>query len=318
MYGALFVLISSATNLAEVSLGNNKALSARTTPPKVHEHNHLPLPDTKHHTSRNTPSGNNHEQLHRMAPLEINVTGTATTYRPAERSVLVLLAKSKPFPTAQEADSSIASIINSLCDAIEPYCPHDIATASKNENTGIAHYSFTTFETSSGHSRSHDTSSSLAFSKSSKFETTFTASMEMSIEFIDFKLLARIAIQTRSMECVAIKSHTWTLTPSTQIDAQSQARKNAAKNAILKARNYAEACAALDEDEAFAAIDEDEASSKVRAILIKEVEPYKMLKKAKLHFRKVNNKTTQKSEWDWEPLDIGVEVKVDGKFVVDF
>ncbi|OAL44481.1 hypothetical protein IQ07DRAFT_592168 [Pyrenochaeta sp. DS3sAY3a] len=243
-----------------------------------------------------------------MAPLEINVTGAGTTYRPAERSVLILLAKSKPFPTAQGADSAVASIINSLCDAIAPYCPHDIATASKNENTGIAHYSFTTFETSSGHSRSHDTSTGLAFSKSSKYETTFTASMEMSIEFIDFALLARIATQVRSMESVAIKSHTWTLTPSTQIEVQSQARKDAAKNAILKARNYAEA---------FAALDEDEAIRKVRAILIKEVEPYKMFKKAKLHFGKVKNETTQKSEWDYEPLDIGVEVKVDGKFVVD-
>ncbi|KAL1602508.1 hypothetical protein SLS60_005924 [Paraconiothyrium brasiliense] len=241
-----------------------------------------------------------------MAPLDIHVTGAGTAYHPAERSILTLHAQSISFPTAQEADSMVASVLNSLCDAIAPYCPYETSTDSANNNAAISHYSIKTFETSQGRDRVQDYGS-MSFSSKSSYKISFSASANLSIEFRDFALLARLATQIGSMENVKIKSLEWILTPSTQATVQGQARKEAARHAIRKAKDYAEV---------FGGLSGDEAAIKVRAMLVKENVPYKTFTKAKVHIGKVKNGKTQKSEWDYEPLDVGVEVKVDGRFSV--
>jgi uncharacterized protein YggE len=233
--------------------------------------------------------------------MDIHVTGVGTNQHPAEHSILTLHAQTKSFPTAQEADSNVASIMNSLCDAIAPYCPYDNTTGSTNNDAAISHYSLRTFETSQGRDRVQDSSynSTLSFSKSHSYKHNYSTSAELSIEFRDFALLARLATQ-QSLE--------WALTPSTQATVEAQARKDASRQAIRKARDYAEV---------FGGLSEEEAASKVRAVLVKETVQYKTFTKAKLHLGKAKSGQMQKSEWDYEPLDVGVEVKVDGKFAVD-
>ncbi|KAJ4348635.1 uncharacterized protein N0V89_010013 [Didymosphaeria variabile] len=211
------------------------------------------------------------------------------------------------FPYPQEADSNVASILNSLCDAIAPYCPYETSTDSANNNAAISHYSIKTLETSQGRDRAQDYGT-MSFSSKASYKITFTAFADLSIEFRDFALLARLATQIGSMENVKIKSLEWILTPSTRATVEAQARKEAARHAIRKARDYAEV---------FGGLSEEEAASKVRAVLVKEAVPYKTVTKSKVHIGKAKSEWMQKSEWDYEPLDVGIEVKVDGRFAVD-
>jgi uncharacterized protein YggE len=246
----------------------------------------------------------------RGTEMDICVTGAGTNYHPAERSILTLHAQTKSFPTAQEADSNVASILNSLCDAIAPYCPYDNTIGSTNNDAAISHYSLKTFETSQGRDRVQDSSynTTLSFSKGHTYKHNFSASAELSIEFRDFALLTRLATQIGSMENIKIQSLQWTLTPSTQATVEAQARKDASRQAIRKARDYAEV---------FGRLSEEKAVSKVRAVSVKEIVQYKTFTKAKVHLGKAKSGQMQKSEWDYEPLNVGVEVKVDGRFAVD-
>ncbi|KAF2443531.1 hypothetical protein P171DRAFT_432771 [Karstenula rhodostoma CBS 690.94] len=247
-----------------------------------------------------------------MSPLEIHVAGVGINYHPAERSILTLHVQTKSFPTVQEAESSVASIINSLCDAIAPYCPQNTTTGSTKleDNAAISHYSLKSFETSQGRDRVQDSSynSTLSFSKSSSYQHTFSASADLIIEFRDFALLARLATTIGSMENVKIKCLEWVLTPSTRATVEAKARKDAARHAIRKARDYAEG---------FGGLSEEEAVSKVRAVLVKENVQYTTYTKAKIHLGKAKSGSIQKSEWDYEPQDVGVEVKVHARFTVD-
>ncbi|KAK7185351.1 hypothetical protein DPSP01_011111 [Paraphaeosphaeria sporulosa] len=238
-----------------------------------------------------------------MAPFDIHVAGTGTNRHPAERSILTLHTQTKCFPTIPEAETSVVSIINSLLDAIAPYCHQTATTGSTKaeDNAPISHYSLKSFETSQG----RDTS--MSFSKSSSHKSTY-ASADLIIEFRDFALLARLATTIGAMENVKINCLEWILTPATRATMEAQARKEAAKHAIRKARDYAEV---------FGGLTEEEAQSKVRAVLVKESFQYTKFTKPKLHLGKANGGRMQKSEWDYEPQDVGVEVKVDGTFTVE-
>lgn len=240
-----------------------------------------------------------------MSAMEIQLGGRATAYRPAERCVLIFHTRSNPVQNATEADNAVASVLNTLCDAIAPFCSHDTATDDANEKTAITYYSVTTHETARGKDRSND--SSMSFSKRSSYETTYTAYAEVTIEFRDFALLARLATQTGSMENVKIKSVEWMLTPASQAALEDEACKEASRNALRRARNYAEV---------FTGLSVDEATRRVRAITVKESKLYEKVTRSRQHSGMKHSGNIQKSEWDYKPLDVGVEVQVDGKFLV--
>lgn len=233
-----------------------------------------------------------------MAPFEIHVTGTGTSQHAAERSVLTLQARTKNLPTKQEADTSLVTIVNSLLDALAPHFPQKTTEGY----SAISHYSLKPYETSTSHSYE----SSSFSSKSSAVKTAY-ASADLIIEFRDFMLLARLATTIGGMENVNITSLEWTLTPATRANMEAQARKEAAKHAIRKARDYAEV---------FGGLSEEEAVSRVQAVVVKESVQYTTSTKPKIHLGKVNGGRIQKSEWDNEPKDLAVEVNVDGKFTV--
>ncbi|KAF9732106.1 hypothetical protein PMIN03_000685 [Paraphaeosphaeria minitans] len=243
-----------------------------------------------------------------MAPFEIHVAGTGTNHHPAEHSVLTLRAQTKLFPTVPEAETSVVSIVNSLLDAIAPYCPQKTTTTTTTtgstkpkDNAPISHYSLKSFETSQGRD------APTTFSKSSSQKSAY-ASADLIIEFRDFALLARLATTIGAMENVKIKSLEWILTPATRATVEAQARKEAARHAIRKARDYAEV---------FGGLSEEEAVSRVRAVLVKESVQYTTFRRPRIHLGKAYSGRIQKSEWEYEPQDVGVEVNVDGKFTVD-
>lgn len=105
------------------------------------------------------------------------------------------------------------------------------------------------------------------------------------------------------MENVKITQLHWTLTPETHKDLESRVRKDAAREAIRKARDYADVCG-------------DGKGGRVEAVWIKEWEAFTRLERNRAHVGKERVGVVQKSEWDYEPVDVGVEGRVDGKFVV--
>jgi uncharacterized protein YggE len=243
-----------------------------------------------------------------MARLEINVTGAGSAIRRAERGILVLQAHSQQLPTAEEASAIVASTAHELRNIIAPYCPQDEETGRTKENAAIAHYSMSTLDTSSHRERRpNDTKSD----EEPKYDTTYSARAELNIKFSDFNLLDTLATQFSAMQNVRIQRITWKLTDATLTSIEGGARKRAAQNALQRARDYAEV---------FANLSADDAVLKVRAVDARESQYYQQSTRPRLHYGKGQRGSVVAREdvtLTFEPEDVSLEVKVDGKFVVE-
>jgi uncharacterized protein YggE len=113
------------------------------------------------------------------------------------------------------------------------------------------------------------------------------------------------------MTNVRIEKVDWRLTDQTYDSITSIARKNAAHDAIRRARDYAEV---------FAGLSAEEAVAKVKAVNIDESNYYTTGSRPRLHYGKVQRQMMHKHdkmELQFQPEDISLEVKVTGKFVVE-
>jgi predicted secreted protein len=251
-----------------------------------------------------------HQRKHIMARLEINVTGTGTAIRRAERGILILQAQSQHLSTAEEASAVVTSTANTLRDAIAPYCPQDEETGRTKQDAAIAHYSMSTLDTSSHYEKRPD--SSAKKDEEVKYDTTYSARAEFNIKFSDFAALDKLATQFSAMQYVQIKCISWKLTDATLSSIEGSARKGAARNALQRARDYAEV---------FADLSAEEAVSKVKALHVTESSYYQQSTRPQLHVGKAQRfngeRLVDKAELRFEPEDVRLEVKVDGKFVVE-
>lgn len=68
--------------------------------------------------------------------MEINITGSGHTIRPAERAILVLQATSADHATAAEASAAVTVTANMLMEQIKPHCPQDDNGKPKIEVSG--------------------------------------------------------------------------------------------------------------------------------------------------------------------------------------
>lgn len=245
-----------------------------------------------------------------MTRLEINVQGVGTAIRRAERAILVLKAQSQYLPTPEEASAVVTSTANKLRDAISPYCPQDEETGKTKENAAISHYSMSTLDTSSHRDR-RQRSTADTQDEPAKYDTTYYARAEFNIKFSDFSALDTLATQFSRMENVRIERITWKLTDMTLESIEGGARKRAAQNALQRARDYAEV---------FADLSTEEAVRKVKAVDVKENQYYQQSTRPQLHYGKAQRAlemVMNKAELQFEPEDVRLEVKVDGKFVVE-
>jgi hypothetical protein len=240
-----------------------------------------------------------------MVHLEINVTGTGTAIRRAERGVLVLQAQSQQLQTAEEASAVVTVTAIMLRDAIAPYCPQDEETGRTKKDAAISHYSMSTLDTNSH--RERRSNSKADDDNAPKYDTTYFARAEFNIKFIDFSVLDKLATQFSAMENVRIQRISWKLTDATLASIEGGARKDAAQNALQRARDYAEV---------FANLSAEEAVVKVKAVDVKENSYYQQSTKPQLHYGK-GQRLYDKTVDNTEPEDVRLEVKVDGKFVVD-
>lgn len=245
-----------------------------------------------------------------MARLEINVTGTGTAIRRAERGILILQAQSQQLSTAEEASALVTATANTLRDAIAPYCPQDEETGRTKEDAAISHYSMSTLDTTSHRERRPN--SNPTKDETPRYDTTYSARAEFNIKFSDFDALDKLATQFSAMQHVQIKRIDWRLTDATLTSIEGSARKGAAKNALQRARDYAEV---------FADISAKEAVSRVKAVDVKESSYYQQSTRPQLHLGKAQRingvSEVHKAELKFEPEDVRLEVKVDGKFVVE-
>ncbi|KAH7381222.1 hypothetical protein DE146DRAFT_681775 [Phaeosphaeria sp. MPI-PUGE-AT-0046c] len=243
-----------------------------------------------------------------MARIEINVTGTGSAIRRAERGILVLQAQSQYLPTAEEASASVVSTANALREAIAPYCPQDELTGSIQENAAISHYSMSTLDTSNHRERRPDPGDKY---EKAIYDTLYNARADFNIKFSDFSALDKLATQFSAMPNVRIQGIQWKLTDATLASIEGGARKKAAQNALQRARDYAEV---------FADLSTEEAARKVRAVDVRESSHYQQSTRPQLHYgktRRGHGEVVGREELRFEPEDVSLEVKVEGKFVVE-
>ena len=245
------------------------------------------------------------------SPLEINVTGSGTAIRKAERGILVVQAQSSHVATAEEATHIVTSAAAAVRDLISPHCPQDEEEGRTQSDSAISHYSMSTLDTNMHHDRR-----STAIGEKSQFDMSYSASAKFNIKFSDFTVLDTLATQLSAMENIRVESVDWRLTDKTQHSITSTARKAAAHDAIQRARDYAEV---------FANLSTEEAERKVKAVLIEENSFYTTSTKPQLHYGKSRHygrsgrvpRESKSTELQFQPEDVRLEVKVTGKFVVE-
>lgn len=246
-----------------------------------------------------------------MTRPEINVTGIGSATRRAERGTLVLQVQSRTFPTTEEASAALTLFTNKLTETIGPYCPDDASIGRNKGDAAISHYYIDVRDTSNHRERQSEPSSFM-ISKASTYATSYSARADLYIDFADFNLLYTLATQFSTAENVRIQHVTWHLTEATLASVERNARKEAAKNALQRARDYAEV---------FADLSTEGAAQKVKAVNVTEVSKYEQTTRPQKHYgRKQSVKTKfvkEMVELTFEPVDVVVEVKVQGKFVVE-
>lgn len=235
------------------------------------------------------------------------MTGTGTAIHRAERGILILQASSNPVATTEQASAIITATAKKLREAIAPYCPQDEETGRTKEGAAIAHYSMSTMNTSCH----NDYARRRNEPETSKSEPTYSAKAEFNIKFSDFAVLDKLTTQFSAMENVRIDRIDWRLTDATLHSIEGGARKGAARDAIQKARDYAEV---------FAGISAEEAKTRVKAVEVKESRMYQQITRPQLHYGKaqrVRETVLDTTELQFEPEDVRLDVSIDGTFRVD-
>lgn len=244
-----------------------------------------------------------------MTKLEINVQGSGSAIRRAERALLVLEATSGQRNTQEEASRLVTLTANKIRDTITPHCPQDEETGQTKENSPIAHFSMTSLETSSYRERINTNDKD---AKEATYHTTYTGRASFTIKFADFSVLDELATLFSAMDNVRIERIKWALTDATTNSIKGGARKQAAEDAIQRARDYAEV---------FAGVDAGTAAKKVKAVKINEGHHYSQSTRPKLHYGKAQRMyghVVEKSDLlRFEPEDVSLEVSIDGKFEIE-
>ena len=241
-----------------------------------------------------------------MAPLEIHVTGKGTTYRPAERAILVLQVSSSKASTAQEASTIVTSIAKTIRDMITPFCPSD-NSADARQRAAIAHYSMGALQTSNNTQPkriSNDRTAGVT-----EFETLYSAKVSFNIKFSDFTVLGRLATEFSAMKHVSVSRIDWKLTEDNEKSIHSETRRKAAYDLVSRANDYAVAVAG---------VPEAELKERVKAASLNENQYYTYSTRAHLH----NSKSMMTHEvnhelLEFQPEDVSLEISVEGKFIVD-
>lgn len=241
-----------------------------------------------------------------MAPFEIHVTGKGTTYRPAERAIMVLQVSSSKNSDAQQASTTVTTIAKTIRDMIAPFCPSDNTTNAR-ESAAIAHYSMDSLQTSNTtHAKRSSTEPTAG---PTIYETLYAAKVTFNIKFSDFAILAKLATEFSSMEHVSVSSIEWKLTEDNEKSIHSETRRKAAYDCLSRANDYAVA---------IAGVAEAELKERVKPASLTESQYYTYSTRAHLHNSKsMASHNVEYELLEFQPEDVSLSVSVDGKFIVD-
>ncbi|KXT05770.1 hypothetical protein AC578_1022 [Pseudocercospora eumusae] len=162
------------------------------------------------------------------APFQITVQGNSEIPHPAERAIVNLKVSSSGPNKAAVSDEVIttAKHIESLL--------RDLGEASEDASnpSPLSHWS----------KKSLTSSSHVAYDRDGEARPKkFSSKIPFDIRFKDFKALGAFGAKVSALPHVEVQDILWTLTPATEKSFKSQLRKDAAKDAIEKARDYCEA-----------------------------------------------------------------------------
>lgn len=243
-----------------------------------------------------------------MPRLDIAVTGNGFTTLPAEHATLTLQLQSRPCPTAEEAPTALEHFITQLSETLALYCPKG---EKSGQNAAIVHYSIATRDVTCHHERNPESSGFMSGSKVS-VTRSWIAKADMHVVFADFSALHSLATQLHAMDNVRVYGVQWGLSDASLAVSRASSRKAAARDALQRARDYAEAVADLSPEEA---------AQRVKAINVKDMRKYDVDTKPKLWYGRktsvISAGTKGKTEMHYEPVDVVVGVKVEARFVVE-
>ena len=168
--------------------------------------------------------------------LKIVVDGEATIPRRAERAVLSVEVSSTG-KTKPQVTEEVITTAKHLRTMLEDLSRTDQQTDGANAQAAVAHWSMNSLNTTSNF-----------VSNNKHFEAsgedgywTYTARTTFDIRFRDFDALGPFATKLAALQHVKIHSVEWTLTQATRRQYDSELRKQAAADALQRAKDYAEA-----------------------------------------------------------------------------
>ncbi|KUI61443.1 hypothetical protein VP1G_08634 [Cytospora mali] len=168
-----------------------------------------------------------------MVPqLRIQVQGTASLLRKAERGVLVIEVSSTSTAKA-EASSDVKTTSDGLTKTFRSFAPKTDDGISPHPSAGITVFALSAPITSISIPLDENGSEI----KSAPREYTATTTAE--VVFRDLDLLARLASELAAMENVTIVRTEWQLTDATLTEVCREARVKAIRDAVEKAEDYA-------------------------------------------------------------------------------
>ncbi|KAL9106733.1 MAG: hypothetical protein Q9227_008303 [Pyrenula ochraceoflavens] len=163
-----------------------------------------------------------------MLPFTLTLPGTSTIPHPAERALLNL--------TVSTTGPSKPTVTSSVLDATSTIATHCRSLSPPSSNA-LAHWSKTSLSASSYIPYSSD----IRHERARKY----TATVKFDIRFKDFSAMGPFAKKVAGLPCVSISGIDWLLTPGTRRAFQSRLRKEAAADALAKARDYCEVLCAV-------------------------------------------------------------------------
>lgn len=164
-----------------------------------------------------------------MAPLQIDVYGSSSVSRVAERAHLIVEVSSKGL-SQEKVSEEVMTTSNTLRQRFQELSPKNTDGLTTNE-ASITQFSMTSFSTNSHLPKDKE---------GKELKREYNASTTFHIIFRNFEKLGEVATGLSRTPRVAIRSTQWRLTDATVESLGSESRQAAMRDAIHKAKDYAD------------------------------------------------------------------------------
>ena len=226
-------------------------------------------------------------------PLELEINGTSTINRRAERAVVTVDIFSSG-PTREGVSAEVIAASNKLQDMLRPHNPQT-SEGIAAPDAAITHWAMNSLSTSHYDRMDRD---------NKPLPREYHCRTKLNIKFQNYQVLADIATKLSATPDAEVSNISWRVTDTTKEALASQARKEAVADAVTKAKDFTSVVS----------------DKEPRAILIEE----KISREATAsHMRRNKGQMmTQSPQGEsnglsFEPEDVQLTTNVHVKFVVE-